>query len=229
MIAGSGILTGECVVGFPSAVGRAITVGLVRECQARLPAVRLVLSELRSKEVVERIGEGRLDLGLAHHPRPGPRHAAKHLLSERLYLVSAAGAGAGTAGPTAEQVTVAELERYGFVVHGDRQTRRSLILSEIANAKIDLNVVAEVGSSDAVLDLVQAGMGHAGLPASVVRLRPDRFSLRPIVDPPLETTLSLVTPARRGPIARLTTRVAEILEAVVAESIAVQAMASLAV
>ena len=86
MIAGSGILTGECVVGFPSAVGRAITVGLVRECQARLPEVRLVLSELRSKEVVERIGEGRLDLGLAHHPRAGPRHAAKHLLSERLYL-----------------------------------------------------------------------------------------------------------------------------------------------
>jgi len=117
----------------------------------------------------------------------------------------------------AEQVTVAELERYGFVVHGDRQTRRSLILSEIANAKIDLNVVAEVGSSDAVLDLVQAGMGQAVLPASVVRFRPGRFSLRPIVDPLLETTLSLVMPAR-GPITRLTTRVAEILEAVVAEN-----------
>jgi LysR family nitrogen assimilation transcriptional regulator len=187
---------------------------LVRECHARLPEVRLVLSELRSKEVVEQIGEGRLDLGLAHHPRPGTRHEAKLLLSERLYLVSAAGA-AESAGPSPRPVTVAELEGYGFVVHGDRQTRRSLILSEIANAKIDLNVVAEVGSTDAVLDLVQAGMGHAVLPASVLRYRPDRFSLRPITDPPLETTLSLVTPSRR-PITRLTARVAEIIEAVVA-------------
>jgi LysR family nitrogen assimilation transcriptional regulator len=213
MITGSGILTGECVVGFPPGVGRAITVGLVRECHARLPEVRLVLSELRSKEVVEQIGEGRLDLGLAHHPRPGTRHEAKLLLSERLYLVSAADA-AESEGPSPQPVTVAELEGYGFVVHGDRQTRRSLILSEIANAKIDLNVVAEVGSTDAVLDVVQAGMGHAVLPASVLRYRPDRFSLRPIIDPPLETTLSLVTPSRR-PITRLTTRVAEIIEAVV--------------
>jgi LysR family nitrogen assimilation transcriptional regulator len=216
MIDGSEILTGECVVGFPPGVGRAITVGLVWECQERLPEVRLVLSELRSKDVVEQIGEGRLDLGLAHHPRPATRHEAKHLLSERLYLVSSADS-AGAEDPRPQPVTVAELERYGFVVHGDRQTRRSLILSEIANAKIDLNVVAEVGSSDAVLDLVQAGMGHAVLPASALRYRPDRFTLRPIVDPPLETTLSLVTPSRR-PITRLTTRVAEIIETVVAEN-----------
>ena len=216
MIAGSGILTGECVVGFPSGVGRAISVDLVRACHERLPEARLVLSELRSREVVEQIGEGRLDLGLAHHPRPGTRHAAKQLLSERLYLVSAAGD--GVVGIAPQPVTVAELEGFGFVVHGDRHTRRSLILSEIANAKIDLNVVAEVGSTDAVLDLVRAGMGHAVLPASVLRHRPDRFSLRPIVDPPLETHLSLVTPSRR-PITQLTARVAEIIEDVVARNL----------
>jgi LysR family nitrogen assimilation transcriptional regulator len=220
MIAGSGILTGDCVVGFPSGVGRAITVSLVRECQRQLPDARLVLAELRSKQVVEQIGEGRIDLGLAHHPGLGTRHAARELLSERLFLVSAAAAAVDETPP--RPVRVAELEQYGFVVHGDRHTRRSLILSEIANAKIDLNVVAEVGSTDAVLDLVQAGMGHAVLPASVLRHRPDRFALRPIVDPPLETTLSLVTPSRR-PITQLTMRVAEIIEAVVAENLGARA------
>jgi len=214
MIAGSGLLTGECAVGFPSGVGRAITVDLVRACQARLPDARLVLYEMRSREVVEQIGEGRIDLGLAHHPRPGTRHTAKLLIAEPLYLVSAAGDPSATAQP----VTVQQLAAFGFVVHGDRHTRRGLILSEIANATIDLNVVAEVGSTDAVLDLVQAGMGHAVLPTSALRHRPDRFSLRPIVDPPLETTLSLVIPSRR-PATELTTRVAEMIEAVVAEKL----------
>jgi LysR family nitrogen assimilation transcriptional regulator len=213
MIAGSGILTGECVVGFPSGVGRAITVGIVRACQARLPDARVVLAELRSREVVEQIGDGRLDVGLAHHAPPGTRHAAKQLLAEPLVLVGAEGPAFGT-GP----VTVAELAGYGIVVHGERQTRRSLILSERANVKIDLNVVAEVGSTDAVLDLVQAGMGYAVLTASVLRHRTDRFALRPIVDPSLESTLSLVTPSRR-PITQLQLRVAEIIEAVVADNV----------
>jgi LysR family nitrogen assimilation transcriptional regulator len=214
MIAGPAVLTGECVVGFPSGVGRAITVGLVHACRDLLPEARLVLAELRSREVVDQIGEGGLDLGLAHHPRPGTRHEAKHLLAERLYLVSADADGAIAADLT--PVSVAQLANFGFVVHGDRQTRRSLILSEIANAKIDLNVVAEVGSTDAVLDLVQVGMGHAVLPASVLRHRPDHFALRPIVEPSLETTLSLVIPARR-PMTRLMARVATIIEMVVAE------------
>ncbi len=211
MIAGSGLLTGECAVGFPSGVGRAITVDLVSACQARLPDARLVLYEMRSREVVEQIGEGRLDLGLAHHPRPGARHTVRQLIAEPLFVVGIADA----QGTESRAVTVNELAEFGFVVHGDRHTRRSLILSEIANATIDLNVVAEVGSTDAVLDLVQAGMGHAVLPASALRHRPDRFSLRPIVAPSLETTLSLVMPSRR-PTTELTTRVAEIIEAVVA-------------
>jgi LysR family transcriptional regulator, nitrogen assimilation regulatory protein len=216
MSAASGMLTGDCVVGFPPNVGRTITVSLVRACHEQLPHVRLVLTELRSKQVVEQIGDGQIDLGLAHHPSIGPRHIAKQLLSEQLYLLGAAGEAIEHI--KQKPVRVAELESYGFVVHGDRQTRRSLILSDIANAKIDLNVVAEVGSTDAVLDLVQAGMGYAVLPVSVLRNRSDHFSLRAIVDPPLETTLSLVTPSRR-PVTQLTVRVAEIIEAVVAESL----------
>src|ERR1700744_237197 len=51
MIDGSGVLAGDCVVGFPPGVGRAITLGLVRACQGRLPEARLVLTELRSKDV----------------------------------------------------------------------------------------------------------------------------------------------------------------------------------
>jgi LysR family nitrogen assimilation transcriptional regulator len=216
MIAGTGMLTGDCVVGFPPSVGRTITVSLVRACQEQLPHVRLVLTELRSKQVVEQIGGGQIDLGLAHHPSIGPRHTAKLLLSDQLYMLGAAGDAREHV--MLEPVRVAELESYAFVVHGDRQTRRSLILSDIANAKIDLNVIAEVGSTDAVLNLVQAGMGYAVLPVSVLRNRTDHFSLRPIVDPPLETTLSLVTPSRR-PVTQLTVRVAKIIEAVVAESL----------
>jgi LysR family nitrogen assimilation transcriptional regulator len=214
MIADSGILTGDCVVGFPPGVGRSITVALVTAFGERLPHARLVLTELRSRDVVDQVVEGRLDVGLAHHPRLGARHAVKQLLAERLYLMSSPSGEAMDGRP----VTVAQLGAYGFVVHGDRQTRRSLILSEIANAKIDLNVVAEVGSTDAVLDLVHAGMGHAVLPASALRHRSERFALRPIVDPPLETTLSLVTPAR-GPITRLATYVTKIIEAVVTQSL----------
>lgn len=216
MIDGSGVLTGECVVGFPPGVGRAITLGLVRECQRQFPDVRLVLAELRSKDVLDQVGDGRVDLGLAHHSRPGALYNIRQLFSERLYLVGAADA-AGTREPRPLPVKVADLDRYTFVMHGDRQTHRSLILSAVANAEIVLNVVAEVGSTDAVLDLVQSGMGHAVLPASAMRYRPERFSLRPIIDPPLANSLWLVTPSRR-PITRLTTRVTEILNSVVAEN-----------
>jgi DNA-binding transcriptional LysR family regulator len=72
-----------------------------------------------------------------------------------------------------------------------------------------------VGSTEAVLDLVQAGMGYAVLPISVLRHRVDQFSLRPIVDPTLETTLWLLTPTRR-PLTQLAMRVTEIIRTAVA-------------
>lgn len=213
LISGSGVLTGDCVVGFPSGVGRALTVALVRECRRQLPDARLVLYELLSTHVLEQVAEGRIDIGLAHNPRPAAAYEMTRLISEKLYLIGPAGGALGR-GP----VTVAELERYPFVVHSDRQTRRSLIASDIANAKIDLKIVSEVGSTEAILDLVQAGMGYAVLPVSVLRHRVDQFALRPIAEPTLETTLWLLTTKRR-PLTQLALRVIDIIKGAVELSV----------
>lgn len=225
LISGSGVLTGDCIVGFPSGVGRVVSVALVRECQRQLPHARLVLYELLSTHVLEQVAEGRIDIGLAHNPRPASTYELTRLLSGKLYLIGPADTAARD-DAAVKPVTVAELESYPFVVHSDRQTRRSLIASDIANAKIDLKIVSEVGSTDAVLDLVQAGMGHAVLPISVLRHRIDQFSLRPITEPTLETTLSLLTPTRR-PMTQLAMRVTEIIKSAVTMSVIASTVAPL--
>jgi LysR family nitrogen assimilation transcriptional regulator len=215
LIDGTGTLTGECIVGLPAGVSRAISVSLVQACQQQLPNVRLILYELRSKQVLESLGEGRIDIGLAHNPRRATAYNAKQLIDERLYLVTAVGAGTMQ---TNRAVSVAELAQYDFVVHSDRQTQRNLILSEIANANMEVNIVAEVGSTDAILDVVHAGFGCAVLPMSALRHRREQFALTPIVDPILYTTLALLTSKAR-PVSQLALRVADLIERSVAQSV----------
>ncbi len=91
-------------------------------------------------------------------------------------------------------------------------TFRRRLEAQAAQAGVRLTIAWEVSSVPCIIDLVCAGHGSAVLTPSAVAASPRRTELRvrPIVEPPLRTVLSLATSARRRPTP-LVTRVLALL------------------
>jgi LysR family nitrogen assimilation transcriptional regulator len=204
-------LTGQCVIGIPPSTRHAVTVPLFREQQREFPDARLTVNERLSGNILEQVAEGRFDIGLAYNARSSSAYESTLLLTENMYFVSPINSVPGN--KALQPVSVAELHAYPIVLSSDQQTETShhLLDSALSRAGVELKVVCEVGSTDATLDVVEAGLAHAVLPISVLRHRIDQFLLRTLVEPSLECTLSLVM-TRRHPASQLTLRVAEIIK-----------------
>jgi LysR family nitrogen assimilation transcriptional regulator len=204
-------LTGQCVIGIPPSTRHAVTVPLFREQQREFPDARLTLNERLSGNILEQVAEGRFDIGLAYNARASSAYELTPLLTENMYFISPLKSATGS--KALQPVSIAELHTYPIVLSSDQQTQSSqhLLDSALTRTGIELKIVSEVGSTEATLDIVEAGLAHAVLPLSVVRHRIDRFLLRSLVEPPLECTLSLVT-TRHHPASQLTMRVAEIIK-----------------
>jgi LysR family nitrogen assimilation transcriptional regulator len=198
-------LTGACNVGIPPSVGALLTLPLVSEFQRLFPQAQLVLYEVLSTYILEWLAQGRIDVGLAYNVPPSPAYDATPVVSEEFYLISPVADHS-----SGEPIELPELAKYPFIVPSARHVRRFLIEATLSKADIEMRIACEVGSTQAILDLVHAGFGYAILPLSALHNRNRDFSIRPIISPKIETTLSLLTPTRR-PLTRLAGRVAEII------------------
>ena len=207
-----GNLSGECRVAWPAGTAALLTLPLVREFAREVPHGRLVLFELPSTAVLEWVAQGRVDFGLAQRAPEGPAYALTPLISERLHLIAPRTAEGRHDG---EPIAVRDISEYPLIVPSARQSGRVLIEAEMASAGAPMKVAWEVGSTAAILDLVQAGLGYAVLSLNALHGRRDAFLARPIVDPEITITLSIVIPTRR-PLARLAMRVCEIIETLAA-------------
>jgi LysR family nitrogen assimilation transcriptional regulator len=179
----------------------------------------VAIHELPSAEAIERLIEGRVEIALAHNVASEAAYDVTVLHRDELYLVgSLESAGAFSSAP----IPADDLAKYSIIVHSGRHNRRGLIDSAEVMAQRHVSWEWSVGSTDAVLDLVQGGFGYALVPSSVLRQRRDHFTMRPVVEPTLFSALCLLTPTRH-PLTRLGTRVRDILRETVDRVISSQA------
>jgi LysR family nitrogen assimilation transcriptional regulator len=184
---------GDIAIAMTPSLARLHTLSLIRAFRKAMPKARLAIIEGFSAHITEWLVSGRVDLGLLYNPEPLPSLEIRPLHEGRLFLVSLASKAPG--GP----VTLQQLAKYPLVVPQRGHTFRKLVESAAAMAGVRLRIEWEVSSIPVILDLVNAGMGHAALAEDAIRpyQHLKRLAVTPIVQPGIKYTLCLVTPAQR--------------------------------
>lgn len=200
---------GRIVVGLPPSIGRRLTLPLVETFRRHLPGARLAIVEGLSAHLAEWIATGRVDLGLIYNPEPNPALETMPVLEEPLGLVCPA----PPRGARAKPLALAELVGFPLILPERTHAIRKLLETHAALANLKLDVRMEVSGVPAILDLVAAGHGFAILTESALAAfgTPGTFALRPLVDPPLTSTLFIAVSAHKPttPLGRRTLRLVQ--------------------
>jgi len=156
------------------------------------PGVDIVVHEGGSRDLQGELVQGALDLALVIDARldDDPQLATVPLLTEELVVISRH----ADPGPTRRaRMSIAELKDVPLVMFRAGYDLRETTLTACRAAGFEPTFAIEGGEMDAVLEFVQAGLGVAVVPSTVVR---DRFRATPISAPGLHRTVLLAR--RRG-------------------------------
>ena len=192
---------GRIVVGLPPSLARRLTLSLIDTFDREMPKAKLAVSEGFSVNIAEWLTTGRMDLGLVYTPEPQPHIEVMPVEQEPLYLV----------GPVQR---MPDMPQRG-------QIFRKLMEAQATLSQVKLNVVWEVSSVPAILDLVRSGYGFATLTPSALSqdAMDEQLAIVPIVEPHIMSTLCLVQSAKRQatPLIR---RTAEVLRRLCLQAVA---------
>jgi len=201
----SDAMVGHIIVGLPPTIARHLTVPLVKSFRNSFPKGTVGVVEALSASVMERIIEGRVDIGLVYNPAPLPSVEIRPLHEQQLFLISSKAARKHRSN---KSVQLRELPRYPLILTSRMNANRMLIEAQLAQLGLKPQIEFEVDGIASVLDLVHEGYGYAVLPLSSLsgHTFERSFTATPIVRPKLRIPLSLVTSAQRPitPLARET-------------------------
>jgi LysR family nitrogen assimilation transcriptional regulator len=198
-------MVGHIILGLPPTISRHLTVPFVKSFRNSFPKGTVSVVEALSASVVERITEGRVDIGLVFNPAPLPSVEIRPLLEQQLLLISSKATGKHR---SSKSVQLREIPRYPLILTSRMNANRMFIEAHLAQLGLKPQIEFEIDGIASVLDLVHEGYGHAVLPLISLsgHVFERSFTTRPIVRPKLSIPLSLVTSAQRPitPLARET-------------------------
>jgi DNA-binding transcriptional LysR family regulator len=140
------------------------------------PGISLQISEGGSRDLVGDLEDGQLDLALVIHqadgfPTTGPAGvplALTPVLREELVAVSATAGRAPLDEVLGDHAGIAEIARHPLVLNRPGYELREAVLSACAAAGVTPRVAVEGGEMDAVLRMVERGLGVAIVPSLVL-------------------------------------------------------------
>lgn len=192
---------GHVVFGLPPTIARLLTVPLVKSFRNCFPGGTFGVVEALSASIVERLGEGRLDIGLVYNPAPLPAVEIRPLREQEMFLISPGGRDHRN-----KPVRLPDLPRYPLIIPSSPNANRRIIDARLAQLGLKPRIELEIDGIESILDLVNEGYGHAVLPLNSLRAHSagKAFSVRPIVGPKISIQLALIRSAQRPttPLAR---------------------------
>lgn len=196
---------GRIVVGLPPSLARRLTLPLIDAFSRRMPKARLAVVEGFSVYMAEWLASGRMDLGLVYSPEPQPHIEINPVLQEHLCLVGPRHVLGG------RSVGFDELRDFPLIMPHYGQVFRKLMEAQARLSQVKLNVVWEVSSVPAILDLVRGGYGYAALTGSALDGHDigEHLVVAPIHAPQVTINLCLAQSAKRKatPLVRCTAQV----------------------
>jgi LysR family nitrogen assimilation transcriptional regulator len=197
---GRGQATGRLVIALPPSVSLKLAVPLVRRFRERFPGATLCILEGLSAYTLEWLAIGRADCAVVYTNATSPSIELSPVLDEQLYLVSSCPTPPSPGDKlTGEPVSLAEVAQHQLVMPSRPHSIRLLLEGAMAQLSLKPRIALEIESIPAILNLVHDAHLHAVLSLKAVHTDDQQqpFYLRPIVDPPLQTTLWIATSAQR--------------------------------
>lgn len=192
-----GELTGKLLMGASTIPGTYILPELIATFKRDFPQVRTILQIANSLQVVRRLVEGEIELAVIGAESRDGRVDCKTLFADELILVVAAGhPWAGR-----EAIAVSELTELALLWRERDSGTRISAEKSLLQCGVDisrLNIVAEMGSAEAVRQAAKAGIGAAILSSRSVYEDLDRQTLIQIPIRELQIVRSFYLVSRRN-------------------------------
>ncbi|TFZ51010.1 LysR family transcriptional regulator [Serratia proteamaculans] len=184
---------GELTIGFTSSAPFISVVSRsLRAFRQQHPQVHIKMREVNTKQQIEPLLNGELDLGVMRNTRLPEVLKHQLLLCEPLVAVVPEGHPLTHVAPgtlrfqhLAEEPFVFFSREVGTALHDE-------ILSLLAKAGITPYITQEVGEAMTIIGLVSSGLGISILPASFARVKIDGVQYLPLAEPEAMTEVWLV-------------------------------------
>jgi LysR family nitrogen assimilation transcriptional regulator len=214
-----GELSGRVSIGLPPSLSRLLTVPLTKAFQAELPMAKLRLTEGFSVLMLEGMRIGNLDMALLYNPATSADLEQTLVHEEALVLISVSQDGIDLE----STITLQATSRLPLILPSRPNAFRHLLDHEMTRLGVKPKIAMEVDGLNAILSLVQEGLGHAVLPSyTLAHYPPTSFVVRAITQPKLTSQLMLVRPSQR-PSTLTQQKASDVLAAVVQGSLAILA------
>ena len=161
---------------------------ILRDLRQRFPTLEIMVRTGNTAEILKSLAENALDLGLVTLPAPGRTFEVTPVLQDPFVAVVPT-----DGGDWPSVVTPASLAGRSVVLYEAGGNTRRIVDDWFSRAGVALKPVMDLGSVEAIKELVGAGLGCAILPELAVRsVRADASIVARPLAPHLSRTLGLV-------------------------------------
>ncbi|GGM83899.1 LysR family transcriptional regulator [Longimycelium tulufanense] len=167
----AGLRRGRVRVGAPPSLCASLFADVLRRFHETYPGIQLLVQENGSRDLVQALHRGELDLALVIVSPDLVEGPLSHTPILREQLVVASAAGADWPGER-KTVALSELRDRSLVMFRSGYDVREVTLRTCQDAGFQPQFAVEGGEMDAVLRFVEAGLGVAIVPSMVLAARP---------------------------------------------------------
>ena len=146
----------------------------MRELRQKFPALEIVVSTGNTPDMLRAIEENRIDLGLLTLPAGGRALDVRPVLDDEFVLIAPRGM------RLPREINAAALATLPLVQYEPGANTRRVLDDWALRAGIPLKSVMELGSVEAMKELVGAGLGCSVLPRMALRAREQRQFVDPL-------------------------------------------------
>jgi DNA-binding transcriptional LysR family regulator len=161
---------------------------VLRALRQQFPSLDIVVSTGNSSDILKSVEENIIDVGLVTLPAPGRVFDIQPVLDDDFVAITSRSAAA-----LPERVTPGDLSRLPVVLYEPGANTRQLIDQWATRAGVSLKPAMELGSVEAIKEVVGAGLGCGVVPAMALPSPRalDRMAIRPL-HPRLYRKLAIV-------------------------------------
>jgi LysR family transcriptional regulator, nitrogen assimilation regulatory protein len=194
---GRGEPEGLVRVGMPRSMGEILAVKLIQEARRRAPALSVRIVEHFSESLYALLLEREVDIALTYSTENSVRVISELISLQRLSLISPANSDL----PPADRIALSSAVRLPLILGSPPHVVRKLLTAAAMESGTPPNVVHEMDSLQTTLSMVEGGLGHTVLPATLAAkgVQDGLVEVRTIVSPEVTRKLHLVRPAQSMP------------------------------
>lgn len=155
----SGRVMGRLAVGGSTIPGHYLLPAYLAQMRSRYPELTIQLKVADTRAVADLVEQGEVEMGIIGAPVDNPKLKLKACCADEMVLVAPLDSPlAGQAGP----LTQAQVKNMPFIIREPGSGTRTTAFKALASLGLslgDMNIVAELGSTQAVRQAVLAGLG----------------------------------------------------------------------